>query len=185
MRLDEGECMAGRPAGRWLDVKQAAEQLGISTDAVRKRIARESLRSAKDADGSVLVWLDSVDERRDGDQPHGWTEAGHQLDERLDDLVHAKDEALRDQLDHMRREAERKDAIIMQMAQANAALASRVPELEAPRDASSETRESPERAAEGPGKGAQQHPTAVMTAISRGGAGCSEARQEMRQEAKK
>jgi hypothetical protein len=158
MRLDEGEHMAGRPAGRWLDVKQAAEQLGISTDAVRKRIARESLRSAKDVDGSVLVWLDSVDERRDSYHPHGWTEAEHRpeerLDNRLDDLVHAKDDALRDlrdQLEHMHREAERKDTIIMQMAQANAALAARVPELEAPRDASPEPREASETSSEGAG----------------------------------
>jgi hypothetical protein len=42
----------------------------------------------------------------------------------------------------MRRESERKDAIIMQMAQANAALAARVPELEAP-----EPQRSPETAA--------------------------------------
>ena len=44
----------------------------------------------------------------------------------------------------MRRESERKDAIIMQMAQANASLAARVPELEA----STEARESPESASE-------------------------------------
>jgi hypothetical protein len=137
MRLDDEEHMAGRQAGRWLDVKQAAEELGISSDAVRKRIARETLRSAKQEDGSVRVWLDSLHDQRDGDQPNSWSEAGH----RLDDLIGAKDDALRDlrdQLEHMRRESERKDAIIMQMAQANAALAARVPELEAP----SEPRES-------------------------------------------
>jgi hypothetical protein len=47
--------------------------------------------------------------------PPGWPEARH----RLDDLIDAKDEALRDlrdQLEHMRRDSERKDAIIMQMA---------------------------------------------------------------------
>jgi hypothetical protein len=129
MRLDEDE----RAAGRWLDVKQVAEELGISSDAVRKRIARGTLRSSKDDAGSVMVWLDTVDDRLDDDQPNGWTEAGH----RLNDLIAAKDEALhdlRDQLEHMRRESERKDAIIMQMAQANAALAAQVPELEAPRD---------------------------------------------------
>jgi hypothetical protein len=134
MRLDEGE----HAAGRWLDVKQAAEELGISSDAVRKRIARETLRSAKDEDGTVRVWLDGADDQRDGDQPIGWTETGR----RLDDLLDAKDAALqdlRDQLEHMRRESERKDAIIMQMAQANATLAARVPELEAAR----EPRESP------------------------------------------
>jgi len=140
-RRDNGATEAGRQAGRWLDVKQAAEELGISSDAVRKRIARGTLRSGKGEDGSVRVWLDGVDEGLDVDQPdgqpNGWTGAGH----RLDELIDAKDDALRDlrdQLEHMRRESERKDAIIMQMAQANAALASRVPELEAvpePREA--------------------------------------------------
>ena len=102
-------------AGRWLDVKEAAEALGVSSDAIRKRIARGTLRSDKGEDGSVRVWLEGADERRDEDQPPGGTEAGH----RLDGLIDAKDDALRDlreQLEHMRREAERKDAIIMQMA---------------------------------------------------------------------
>jgi hypothetical protein len=151
MRLDEegrmAEPAAGRTAGRWLDVKLAAEELGISSDAVRKRIARGTLRSAKDDDGSVQVWLDGtyegLDEDPPGDQPKGWTEAGH----RRDDLIDAKDEALRDlrdQLEHMRRESERKDAIIMQLSQASAALAARVPELEA----STEPRESWKSASE-------------------------------------
>ena len=113
---------AGRPRGRWLDVKQAAEELEISSDAVRKRIARNTIRSGKGEDGSVRVWLDGVDEGLNQDQSEGWTEAGPGLGILLD----AKDEALRDlrdQLEHMRRESERKDAIIMQMAQ-------RIPELE-------------------------------------------------------
>ena len=120
-------------AGRWLDVKQAAEELGISSDAVRKRIARGTLRFGKGEDGSVVVWLDGADDRRGHDQPHDWTPAG----QGLDTLIGAKDEAirdLRDQLEHIRRESERKDAIIMQMAQASASLAARIPELEAPRE---------------------------------------------------
>jgi hypothetical protein len=138
---------AGPKAGRWLGVKLAAEELGISSDAVGKRIARGTLRSSKEDDGSVKVWLDGADEGLDDeqpcDQPRGWTGAGH----RLDDLLDTKDEALRDlrdQLEYMRRESERKNAIIMQMAQANASLAARVPELEA----STEAREFPESASE-------------------------------------
>ncbi len=156
MRLDEEilktEHVAGRTAGRWLDVKLAAEELGISSDAVRKRISRGTLRYAKRDDGSVRVWLDWVDDRLDADQPSkqppGWPEARH----RLDDLIDAKDEALRDlrdQLEHMRRDSERKDAIIMQMAQANSALAARVPELEA----ASGQREAPETSSEEADKG--------------------------------
>jgi hypothetical protein len=33
-------------AGRWVDVTEASRELGISTDAVRKRIARGSLENA-------------------------------------------------------------------------------------------------------------------------------------------
>ncbi len=145
------ERVAGPTAGRWLDVKLAAEELGISSDAVRKRIARGTLRSSKDDVGSVRVWLDSADEGLDADQsdnqPLGWTEAGH----RLGDLIDAKDETLRDlrdQLEHMRRESERKDAIIMQLSQASAVLAARVPELEppaGPRDATETTLEGTDR----------------------------------------
>jgi hypothetical protein len=41
-----------------LDVKQAAQVLGISTDAVHKRVKRGSLDSEKSQDGRVYVWLD-------------------------------------------------------------------------------------------------------------------------------
>jgi hypothetical protein len=41
-----------------LDVKQAAQILGISTDAVHKRVKRGSLTSDKDPDGRVFVYLD-------------------------------------------------------------------------------------------------------------------------------
>jgi hypothetical protein len=50
--LDRTE--AGRMAGRWVDVGEAARKLGISTDAVRKRIARGSLESDR-PNGNVLV----------------------------------------------------------------------------------------------------------------------------------
>lgn len=49
----------------------------------------------------------------------------------------------------MRRDSERKDAIIMQMAQANASLAARVPEIEA----ASSQRETSETSSEGEGRG--------------------------------
>ena len=38
-----------------LDVKQAAEALGISSEGVRKRIKRGALDSEKDSDGRVWV----------------------------------------------------------------------------------------------------------------------------------
>jgi hypothetical protein len=42
-----------------VDVKQAAEVLGISSEGVRQRIRRGSLESEKDKGGRVYVWLDN------------------------------------------------------------------------------------------------------------------------------
>jgi hypothetical protein len=113
-------------AGRWVDVGEASRELGISSDAVRKRIARGSLESSKQ-NGSVLVWLDE-----------GWTEAGREAQVDSGPVV----EDLREQVHYLRsilneeREARRRaDMIIAQLTQANAALAAKVPELEAPHEA--------------------------------------------------
>jgi len=122
-------------AGRWVDVGEASRELGISSDAVRKRIARGSLRSERH-NGSVVVWLDE-----------GWTEAGREAQVDGGPLV----EDLREQVQYLRsilneeREARRRaDMIIAQLTQANAALAAKVPELEAPQEA----RGGPQSAAE-------------------------------------
>ncbi len=116
--------MSGR---RRVDVRGAAEALGISAEAVRKRLHRGTLEHEKDADGRVVVLLDG-----DG------TATGRREDDRPDGVLL---EVLRDEIAHLRRESERKDAIIMQMAQANASLASRVPELEAPQGDQEDARE--------------------------------------------
>jgi len=124
-------------AGRWLDVNSAAEELGVSTDAVRKRISRETLRSDR-KDGTVRVWLDD-----------GGTEAGReaQVDSgALVEVLKEQAEYLREQLAEEREARRRADTIIAQLTQANAALAARVPELEAP----SESREEPETVEEEP-----------------------------------
>jgi hypothetical protein len=44
-------------SGRWVDLRKAAELLGTSTEAVRKRASRGSLRSDR-KDGRVVVWVD-------------------------------------------------------------------------------------------------------------------------------
>jgi hypothetical protein len=120
-------------AGRWVDVGEASRELGVSSDAVRKRIARGSLESSRQ-DGSVLVWL--------GD---GGTEAGREA--QVDGRAVVED--LREQVHYLRsilneeREARRRaDMIIAQLTQANAALAAKVPELEPP--APPEPREEPD-----------------------------------------
>ena len=91
---------------RRVDLKEAAEALGTSVDAVRKRVQRGTLEAEK-ADGKVYVWLDT-----DLDLPTGT-------------LIEAKDDTiaeLRDRVEFMQRELERKDAILLNMTEAIKAL---------------------------------------------------------------
>jgi hypothetical protein len=118
-------------AGRWAYVTEAARELSISTDAVRKRIARGSLESSRE-DGHVLVWLDD-----------SGTEAGRDAQVDREALLEAKNETirlLREQL-----EAER-----VSHAEARRLLAAALeripPQIEAP----SEPPESPESSADMP-----------------------------------
>ena len=146
-RADNGATGAGQPAGRWMDVKDAAAILGISSDAIRKRVARATIPSRKLPDGPVQVRLD----RPDDDQPRGGTEAGHAPSDesRRDEMVeslHEQVRYLREILNEERDARRRADTIIAQLTQANAFLARRVPELEGPQ----KPREAPQTAAEAP-----------------------------------
>ena len=115
-------------ARKRLDVKQAAQVLGVSTDAVHKRVRRGSLESDKDENGHVYVYLDdTLDDGLDG---------GYTADRRDDHVA-----SLEDQITFLRAELERKDAILLTMAQ-------RIPELE-PADTPSEAPETATPAGEG------------------------------------
>src|ERR687893_1106047 len=125
----------GRVSGRWVDLRKAAEMLGTSTEAVRKRASRGSLRSDRN-DGRVVVWVD-----KDRAEGGGGAEVdGGPVVEILTDQV----AYLRSQLDQ-EREATRENRRII------AALTQRIPELEAPASpeppgASESVVEEPERA---------------------------------------
>jgi hypothetical protein len=117
-------------AGRWVDVGEAARELGISTDAVRKRIARGSLKSDR-PNGHVLVWLDD-DGTQAGQNDRGG-ERGALVEMLTDQVAY-----LRSQLDQERQAHAEARRIIGGLVQ-------RVPELEAPaQERPTETRESPE-----------------------------------------
>jgi hypothetical protein len=110
-------------SGQWVDLPTAAELLDTTTEAVRKRASRGTLRSDRH-DGRVVVWVD--DDR---------TEGGREAQVDREALLEAKDETIRVMKEQLRLRAEeihRRDVIISQLTQANAALAQRVPELEAP-----------------------------------------------------
>jgi excisionase family DNA binding protein len=148
----------GRPVGgvrmtsRRLTVQEAAEVLGTSVDAVRMRVRRGNLKSEKDPDGRVHVWV-NVDSSE--------TKPG--LDGEPSVLISAKDETIRvlsEQLESEREARRRADTIIAQLTQANAALAARVPELvaqqEEPSEAAETVKEAPERAEPRPATGEAQ-----------------------------
>jgi hypothetical protein len=110
-------------SGQWVDLPTAAELLDTTTEAVRKRASRGTLRSERH-DGRVVVWVD--EDRTEGGR-------GAQVDREA--LLEAKDEMIRVMKEQLRLRADeihRRDVIISQLTQANAALAQRVPELEAP-----------------------------------------------------
>jgi hypothetical protein len=87
-----------------LTYAQTAHALGISTDAVRMRVRRGTLRSERDG-GRVFVILDPDQPRPDNDETN-------------------LTEHLREEVAYLREENQRKDHII-------AALVSRVPALQA------------------------------------------------------
>ena len=127
-------------SGRWVDLREAAELLGTSTEAVRKRATRGSLRSDRQ-NGRVLVWVDD-----------GRTEGGHQSQVDGGPLV----EVLRDQVADLRARLDREQEANRENRRIIAALTSRIPEIEAlpeqrqPQHAQPEPAEAREEAAEQP-----------------------------------
>src|ERR671910_3062995 len=133
-----------------ISVAQAANRLGISQDAVRKRIARGTIRHGKDHEGRIFVYLDTLFERESKtDQNNGQDRGSKTVS---DDDQDKYTRSLEDQIDFLRRELERKDTIIMSFTQL-------IPELEA----SPEPREGHVTTSEEPGKGTaspeQQEPS--------------------------
>jgi hypothetical protein len=122
-----------------LTLRQAAAALGVSESAIRKRVARGTLRSAKGQDGRRYVYLDTVadtvtDQRADAS-------ASHERDALISEL-RAHNGTLRDQLEAERQAHAEARRII-------AGLVERIPAIESPQEISetSETvEEYPERA---------------------------------------
>ena len=115
--------------------REAAEILGVSVEAIRKRIKRGTLPSEKGEDGRRHVFLDAAPDVHSESQAESGSTAP---------LV----DVLRDEIAHLRRESERKDAIIMSLSQSNAELSRTIRAIEAP----TEAREAPTEATEQPGR---------------------------------
>ena len=150
----------GPPSAERVSVPQAADHLGTTVDALRKRVQRGTIPHEKDRDGRVWILLDTGRPRQDigqdTDQPQSNSTA----------LISAKDETiatLREQLEQAN-ERDRENRRII------AALTSRIPAIEAPQertDASQTAREASETAEPRSATGA--HSEAEATQRPRGG----------------
>ena len=101
-----------------LSVAQAARALGLTESGVRKRVARGTLPHERDENGTVWVFVDPL-------QTVSGTPLDNQAEEVRDtilDTLRDQVSTLKDQVRYLQAEGERKDAIIMTMAQ-------RIPEL--------------------------------------------------------
>jgi hypothetical protein len=130
--VGEGQDSTGHPSTVRISVQAAADRLGTTVDAIRKRVQRDTIAHEKDTDGRVWILLDADGTRYDNDQDT----TGHRQDTEPDALISAKDETiatLREQLQAERQAHAEARRII-------AGLVERIPAIEAP----SEPRESPE-----------------------------------------
>ncbi len=109
-------------AGRWVDLREAADLLGTSTEAVRKRATRGSLRSERH-DGRVVVWVDD-----------GRTEGGREAQGEAFADGGALVEVLTEQVAYLKAQLDIRTEELREHRRLLAGLIERVPELEAPAD---------------------------------------------------
>jgi hypothetical protein len=134
-----GEDATGRPSGRRLAVDEAARHLGLTVDAVRKRIQRGQIPHEKDAAGRVRIILDEGETLQDESQDI--TGPAAQLVEEL----RVRITYLERQVEEEREARRRADTILAQLSRANEEQARTIRAIEAPSEASrEEPSESPE-----------------------------------------
>jgi hypothetical protein len=79
------DARGGTRGGRRLPLREAAEVLGVSKDAVRQRVKRGTIRSDKGEDGRVYVYVDASSEATT-DGVHSTGGAADELLERTEEL---------------------------------------------------------------------------------------------------
>ena len=127
-------------------VAEAADRIGLTQDAVRKRVACGTIQHDKDQDGRIYVYVSPSDKSSKTDQ-------NTIQDEPEQDRYIA---SLEDQIGFLRRELERKDAILLRMAE-------RIPELEPAQE--------PQRGAETHGDPGRADTPAATSRPAEGGSG--------------
>ena len=103
-----------------MTIDEAARLLGISREAVRKRIKRGTLKAKKDKNGRWAVEVpDDIPDTGQDDIPDTSTK-----------LV----QALQDEINYLREESRRKDQLIYQKDQIIYSLAEKIPRLQEPEE---------------------------------------------------
>ena len=125
---------SGQGQGRRVTVDEAARHLGLTVDAVRKRVQRDQIAHEKDAAGRVRIILDEPETMQDeGPATSGQSNT---LVEELRDRI----AFLEGQLQGREEELRRRDAILMNMTEAMKAIG---PPRSERREDASESPESP------------------------------------------
>ena len=131
-----------------LSVMEAAEALGVTRDAIHKRIRRGTIEYEKGEDGRFYVYVDTSTSRVDQSAYESKDESKVEVLERLIEGQQDRIAFLERELERRGDETVRLHQIVAGLTQANAQLAARVPELEAPQEVAeaAETVEEPEKA---------------------------------------
>jgi hypothetical protein len=125
--VGEGQDSTGHQSTARVSVQAAADRLGTTVDAIRKRVQRDTIAYEKDTDGRVWILLEADRTRHDNDQDA----TGHRQDTERGALISAKDETiatLREQLQAERQAHAEARRII-------AGLVERIPAIEASQEA--------------------------------------------------
>jgi len=122
-----------------MTVEEAARTLGIKEESVRKRVRRRTIRSEKNPDGRLYVYVDGARAVRDVNRDAVAEVYGHLSRDgpisAAREALEAKDETIRilqHQLEEEREVRRRADTIIAQLARLNVALTARLPGLMVP-----------------------------------------------------
>ncbi len=143
--------MSGRSNGRRVTMQEAAVELGLTVEAIRKRIQRGSILSDKGPDGRRYVYLEESHREVQSEVA--------ELAEELRDRVRSLERMLEQEREARTEERRRHDTLMAQLMQ-------RIPEIEAPRgqpEAPETVEEEPEGSEPrpdpaGPQTGSQRRP---------------------------
>ena len=147
--MGEGQDSAGHPSRTLVSVQEAAEHLGTTVDAIRKRVQRDTIAHEKDADGRVWILLGTDRTRHASDQD----EAGHRQDSESGPLI----SEMRGRIEDLREQLEAERQAHAEARRIIAGLVERIPAIEAP----AETPGSPQTVEEEPDRAREPHSATI------------------------